>query len=173
MFGALGVLLGDMKTKILMALTFLAAIVVVFFLTTNYFERKAEREQNDTTMAGKVQEQKVNSEIAEGSGKINTGVVQDNADKKQEVTETFDQSQKDFEKKVREINNTPAPKERVKIPVTAPAKTAKPEKKIVVEEITIDPKRDAKGEELSAAYISQVWDTYCLAVSDTSNQCVK
>ena len=80
MFGALGVLLGDMKTKILMALTAIAALVILFFLVSNYIDRRAERDQNNTNIAGKIEDQRINTEIAQGSGTINTDVVQTNAE---------------------------------------------------------------------------------------------
>lgn len=173
MFGALGVLLGDMKTKILIALTAIAALVVLFFLVSNYIDRRAERDQNNANIAGKIEDQRINTEIAQGSGKINTDVVQTNAEKKQENAQNFDDLKTDFEKKIDEINKSDTPKEVVKIPVVQPGKIKQPQKRIAVEEVPITPGRDPKTEEIAAANISSIWDAYCLAVASTNEQCVK
>ena len=173
MFGALGVLLGDMKTKILMALTAIAALVILFFLVSNYIDRRAERDQNNANIAGKIEDQRINTEIAQGSGKINTDVVQTNAEKKQESAQNFDDLKSDFEKKIDEINKASTPKEVVKIPVVQPGKIKQPQKRIVVEEVPITPGRDPRAEEIAAANISSIWDAYCLAAAGTNEQCVK
>ena len=171
MFSTLGVLLGDMKTKIIMALTALAAVAMLFFLVSNYLDRKAEREQNNVSMAGKVEQQKVSTEIAAGSGKISTEVVQQNAEQKKETQESFTQNQKDLDAKIHEIVTAPKPKDKVRVPIVQPNKGNKPEKKIVVEEIPIPADRDPQTEEISAVRIAHLWDTYCLVVKDTKDQC--
>ncbi len=173
MFGTLGVLLGDMKTKILVALVAIAAMVILFFLVSNYLDRRAESDQNNANMAGRIEDQRINTEIAQGSGKINTEVVQTNAEKKQENAQNFDDLKSDFEKKIDEINHATTPKEVVKIPVVQPGKIKQPQKRIVVEEVPIAPDRDPKKEEIAAANISSIWDAYCLASVGTNEQCVK
>ena len=173
MFGALGVLLGDMKTKILVALVAIAAMVILFFLVSNYLDRRAESDQNNANMAGRIEDQRINTEIAQGSGKINTEVVQTNAEKKQENAQNFDDLKSDFEKKIDEINHSTTPKQIVKIPVVQPEKAKQPQKRIVVEEVPITPGRDPKAEEIAAANISSIWDAYCMAAQGTNEQCVK
>ena len=171
MFETLGVLLGDMKTKIFTALTILATVVMLFFLVTNYIDRKAEREQNNQTMAKKVEQQKVETGIAEGSGKINTEIVQENAEQKKATEESFTQNQKNLDAKIQEIINAPKAKDKVRVPVTRPTDGKKPEKKLMVEEIPIPANRDPQTEAISAARITHLWDTYCLVVKDTKEQC--